>query len=274
MKRILLLMPAFFFFCATPSLAELTCDPWVDSTWSLTINGQAAAGSWTFGPEQDLTQPPFDDTDAYTCVVYGTEVTPSGTQDMEVIVFNYSPDEYLYVPYQGRLTAQEALSMQMNAAGTLFTVTDDDFAAGILSGRKDGATIDCSDADGDGYGSGADCIAADCDDTSATIHPGAVEICRDKKDNNCDGNVDEEDCQDPPCPAAASLDGNEVQLAKLRQFRDSVLAKSFMGQKMIRLYYAQGDRLTYLIDENPSFKRAAKAFIDRLIPVIDRFNKK
>jgi hypothetical protein len=31
----------------------------------------------------------------------------------------------------------------------------------------------------------------DCDDSNATVHPGAVEICGDGVDNNCDGNVDE-----------------------------------------------------------------------------------
>jgi hypothetical protein len=62
-----------------------------------------------------------------------------------------------------------------------------------------------ADADGDGYGNAAvsvqDCVPpvnyvtdnTDCDDTKAAIHPGAVDICYDGIDNDCDGIVDN-DC--------------------------------------------------------------------------------
>lgn len=48
----------------------------------------------------------------------------------------------------------------------------------------------CIDPDGDGYGSGPGCLAADCDQTNPNIHPGAREYC-DGIDNNCNGVVDE-----------------------------------------------------------------------------------
>ncbi len=59
-----------------------------------------------------------------------------------------------------------------------------------------------SDADGDGYGdasspveacsatSGTTADSTDCDDTDATVHPGAAELC-DGVDNDCDGSTDE-----------------------------------------------------------------------------------
>ncbi len=60
------------------------------------------------------------------------------------------------------------------------------------------------DADGDGYGSAAgpvvtDCIPptghvvddSDCDDSDATVHPGAIEACN-GIDDNCDGTLDED----------------------------------------------------------------------------------
>jgi len=51
----------------------------------------------------------------------------------------------------------------------------------------------CTDVDHDGYfAEGASCgTAADCDDTDASVHPGAIETC-DNVDNNCDGSIDED----------------------------------------------------------------------------------
>ncbi|MEC4005922.1 GEVED domain-containing protein, partial [Flavobacterium sp. SUN052] len=54
------------------------------------------------------------------------------------------------------------------------------------------------DADGDGYGSvamikvacGGSLVATDCDDAKASTNPGAVDVCYDAIDNDCNGNVD------------------------------------------------------------------------------------
>jgi hypothetical protein len=52
---------------------------------------------------------------------------------------------------------------------------------------------DCTDGDGDGYGTGVDCLGPDCNDTDPDINPGEAEVCDDGIDNNCDGQIDE-DC--------------------------------------------------------------------------------
>ncbi len=58
--------------------------------------------------------------------------------------------------------------------------------------------VNCTDGDGDGYSiEGGVCGPVDCDDTNAAVSPGAMEICDDGIDNNCDGNIDTVDaaCQ-------------------------------------------------------------------------------
>lgn len=64
--------------------------------------------------------------------------------------------------------------------------------------------VTCSDLDGDTYSTdGGSCGPVDCNDSAASVNPGAVEICDDGIDNNCDGRIDE-GC-DVTCP---DLDGD------------------------------------------------------------------
>ncbi len=62
---------------------------------------------------------------------------------------------------------------------------------------------DCYGPDADGDGVRADLCELDCDDTNATVYPGAAEICNDGVDNDCDARIDcgdYADCTgDPAC---------------------------------------------------------------------------
>ncbi len=58
-----------------------------------------------------------------------------------------------------------------------------------------GCDLTCTDADGDGYFAESECPrAVDCNDSSAAVHPGVAERCWDGVDNNCNGQIDEENC--------------------------------------------------------------------------------
>jgi hypothetical protein len=53
------------------------------------------------------------------------------------------------------------------------------------------------DADGDGSPDGHCVSGGDCDDADPTVFTGHAEVCNNKKDDNCDGQVDEDPCQRP-----------------------------------------------------------------------------
>ncbi|MBK5970049.1 MULTISPECIES: PKD domain-containing protein [Thiorhodovibrio] len=72
------------------------------------------------------------------------------------------------------------------------------------SGNDASCSAACSDADGDGYSpDGGICGPWDCDDYSAAVNPGVVEICTDRIDNDCDWELDESDkeCNGQDCLA-------------------------------------------------------------------------
>lgn len=59
------------------------------------------------------------------------------------------------------------------------------------------------DADGDGFG------CRDCDDANAAIHPGVVEVCQNKLDDDCSGQIDD----DPTCGCPTeAFDGATFEL--------------------------------------------------------------
>jgi hypothetical protein len=93
------------------------------------------------------------------------------------------------------------LLLAVAACGTDQLTPAPPLPGGGFGGGAGGAPCD---ADGDGV-DGASCNGADCDDTSAAVHPGATEAC-DGVDNDCNGRVDE-GCGCKPGDMQACYDG-------------------------------------------------------------------
>jgi len=77
-------------------------------------------------------------------------------------------------------------------------------------GDGDGGPV-CIDQDQDGYGQGCP-RGPDCDDTDRDVRPGALELCGNGRDDDCDGQTDEADCGCNPGARAACYEGPAVTL--------------------------------------------------------------
>ncbi|MEJ2591910.1 MAG: putative metal-binding motif-containing protein, partial [Candidatus Thiodiazotropha sp.] len=68
----------------------------------------------------------------------------------------------------------------------------------------------CTDVDGDGYSiEGGSCGPIDCNDNDPAVSPGAVEVCGDRIDNNCNGSIDTADLNAVGCQAdCTDVDGD------------------------------------------------------------------
>lgn len=70
------------------------------------------------------------------------------------------------------------------------------------------------------------------------------------------------------CPTVYLLGAYDSRLGTLRQFRDTVLAKSFAGEKLIELYYTNGNRIITSLEHRPAVRDVVKEALELTIPVI------
>ncbi len=71
------------------------------------------------------------------------------------------------------------------------------------------------------------------------------------------------------CTATYLLGAGDTRLGTLRQFRDTVLAKSSAGEKLIEIYYNNSEKITANLDYRPAIKDATKKALELTIPIVE-----
>jgi len=82
------------------------------------------------------------------------------------------------------------------------------------------------------------------------------------------------DCVRPvrntPCPATKALGQGSPQLDNLRDFRDSRLAQSALGRKVIQIYYDNAGSITAALDRSPALQAFTKNALEMIAPLLER----
>ncbi len=103
------------------------------------------------------------------------------------------------------------------------------------------------DADSDGYGNKNVLIQActqpagyvtdstDCDDTKASVHPGAIEICGNGIDDNCNGQIDEN------CNTTPMISINDISVTEEQGFAKLTVSLSQVTDKPVGILYYTKD---------------------------------
>ena len=71
-----------------------------------------------------------------------------------------------------------------------------------------------------------------------------------------------------PCPATKMLGADNPKLESLRTFRDSKLAQSALGRKVIQMYYTNSGSINDTLDRNPVLQALARRMLEMIAPLV------
>jgi hypothetical protein len=72
------------------------------------------------------------------------------------------------------------------------------------------------------------------------------------------------------CPAARVLGEGNPRLEYLRDFRDSQLAKTAVGRRIIQIYYGHADAINEALDRSPALRQTATRVLEAVSPILGR----
>lgn len=84
-------------------------------------------------------------------------------------------------------------------------------------------------------------------------------------DNNCNGLTDE-GC----CPAQKVLGEDNPQLEDLRNFRDSTLARSTIGRKVIQIYYTNAASINAVLERSTTLRAVTRWVLEAIAPMVGK----
>jgi hypothetical protein len=73
-----------------------------------------------------------------------------------------------------------------------------------------------------------------------------------------------------PCPAKNVLGTNNPKLENLRDFRDSKLANSAVGRRIIGIYYKNADSINAALERSPALRAATRRVLEVIAPMVGR----
>jgi len=73
-----------------------------------------------------------------------------------------------------------------------------------------------------------------------------------------------------PCPSTQVLGANNPGLENLRNFRDSRLAQSAVGRKIIGMYYNNADSINAALERSPALRAVARRVLEAVAPMARR----
>jgi hypothetical protein len=70
-----------------------------------------------------------------------------------------------------------------------------------------------------------------------------------------------------PCPAQAALGADNPKIENLRAFRDSSLAQSAVGRRIIKIYYINAASINAALERSPALQAAARRVLEVITPM-------
>jgi hypothetical protein len=82
--------------------------------------------------------------------------------------------------------------------------------------------------------------------------------------------LDEVSGRHSPCPVVSVLGRDDPAVAMLRQFRDTMLAQSAVGRKVIQLYYNNAGSISAALERSPALSNITRRVLEVIAPMVRR----
>ncbi len=137
------------------------------------------------------------------------------------------------------------------------------------------STSECTSALGEGWGCVDGCCEMTLDDDECA--PGCPDswLGDGECDDDCDVSAcdyDHGDCDGgggQPCPIAYVLGNYSSHIESIQKFRDEILVKNKVGQKIIEVFYKNDAMIAEILKKSPVVRKITKEVLESLIPVIN-----